>query len=68
MPAVTERWIGGTLTNFSTVRERLTRLVELEGLEATDRYIYRGQLRARPGFPCVPVEAAPEPTSMPQWL
>ena len=34
MPAVTERWIGGTLTNFSTVRERLKRLVELEGLEA----------------------------------
>lgn len=35
MPSVTERWIGGTLTNFSTVRERLTRLVELEGLETT---------------------------------
>jgi small subunit ribosomal protein S2 len=35
MPSVTERWIGGTLTNFSTVRERLTRLVELEQLETT---------------------------------
>jgi small subunit ribosomal protein S2 len=35
MPSVTERWIGGTLTNFSTVRERLTRLVELELLETT---------------------------------
>lgn len=33
MPSVTERWIGGTLTNFATVRERLTRLVELEGME-----------------------------------
>ncbi len=35
MPCVTERWIGGTLTNFSTVRERLARLVELENLEST---------------------------------
>ncbi|MGC6489525.1 MAG: 30S ribosomal protein S2, partial [Planctomycetota bacterium] len=35
MPSVTERWIGGTLTNFSTVRERLTKLVEYENLEAT---------------------------------
>ena len=35
MPAVTERWIGGTLTNYSTVRERLARLVELEGLESS---------------------------------
>jgi small subunit ribosomal protein S2 len=35
MPPVTERWIGGTLTNFATVRERLGRLVELEQLEAT---------------------------------
>ncbi|MCB9871867.1 MAG: 30S ribosomal protein S2 [Planctomycetes bacterium] len=34
MPAVTERWIGGTLTNFNTVRERLNRLEELELLEA----------------------------------
>lgn len=33
MPAVTERWIGGTLTNFNTIRERLKRLEELEGLE-----------------------------------
>jgi len=35
MPPVTERWIGGTLTNFATVRERLARLLELEQLEAT---------------------------------
>ncbi len=33
MPSVTERWIGGTLSNFSTVRERLTRLIELETME-----------------------------------
>jgi len=34
MPAVTERWIGGTLTNFNTIRDRLGRLEELEGIEA----------------------------------
>jgi small subunit ribosomal protein S2 len=34
MPAVTERWIGGTLTNFNTVRERLKRLEELQSMEA----------------------------------
>lgn len=33
MPWVTERWLGGTLTNFSTVRSRLTRLEELEAME-----------------------------------
>lgn len=33
MPSVTERWIGGTLSNFATVRERLTRLIELETME-----------------------------------
>lgn len=35
MPPVTERWIGGTLTNFATVRERLARLLELEQLETS---------------------------------
>ncbi len=30
---VTERWLGGTLTNFATIRQRLKRLEELEGLE-----------------------------------
>lgn len=33
MPYVVERWLGGTLTNFRTIRERLKRLVELERLE-----------------------------------
>jgi len=33
MPYVTERWLGGTLTNFQTIRSRLKRLIELEGLE-----------------------------------
>lgn len=32
MPFCTERWLGGTLTNFRTVRSRLKRLEELEEL------------------------------------
>lgn len=38
---VSERWLGGTLTNYHTIRARLKRLEELEGLEKTgsiDRY------------------------------
>jgi small subunit ribosomal protein S2 len=35
MPWVTERWLGGTLTNFKTVRSRLTRLEELEAMEVS---------------------------------
>ncbi len=30
MPYVTERWLGGTLTNYRTIRSRLARLEELE--------------------------------------
>lgn len=30
MPFISERWLGGTLTNFRTIRSRLTRLEELE--------------------------------------
>ncbi len=33
MPIVTERWIGGTLTNFSVIRSRLRRLEELEAID-----------------------------------
>ena len=33
MPYCTERWLGGTLTNFRTVRSRLKRLEELEALD-----------------------------------
>jgi len=50
MPAVTERWIGGTLTNFATVRERLARLVELEQLESSgslERYKKKDQSMMR---------------------
>lgn len=32
MPYVIERWLGGTLTNYRTIRERLKRLEELERL------------------------------------
>jgi small subunit ribosomal protein S2 len=32
MPYVTERWLGGTLTNFRTIRSRLERLEELEAI------------------------------------
>src|SRR4051812_46725673 len=32
MPYVSERWLGGTLTNYRTIRDRLKRLHELEGL------------------------------------
>ncbi len=35
MPFCTERWLGGTLTNFRTVRSRLKRLEELEELRET---------------------------------
>lgn len=34
MPWVTDRWLGGTLTNFRTIRSRLARLEELETAEA----------------------------------
>ncbi|MBN2063874.1 MAG: 30S ribosomal protein S2 [Sedimentisphaerales bacterium] len=33
MPYVSERWLGGTLTNFGTIRKRLARLEELEAME-----------------------------------
>ncbi|MBQ3351848.1 MAG: 30S ribosomal protein S2 [Thermoguttaceae bacterium] len=32
MPFVSERWLGGTLTNFRTIRSRMARLEELETL------------------------------------
>src|SRR5215207_8455670 len=35
MPYVNQRWLGGMLTNFSTVYKRLQRLKELEAMEQT---------------------------------
>lgn len=37
MPFVSERWLGGTLTNFRTIRSRLGRLEELEELRGSER-------------------------------
>jgi len=36
MPYVADRWLGGTLTNFRTIRRRLSRLEELEAMKASD--------------------------------
>ncbi|MCW2899378.1 MAG: ribosomal protein [Streptosporangiaceae bacterium] len=36
MPYVNQRWLGGMLTNFSTVHKRLTRLKELEEIDYDD--------------------------------
>jgi small subunit ribosomal protein S2 len=38
MPYVNDRWLGGTLTNFRTIRSRLSRLEELEGLMASEAF------------------------------
>ncbi len=42
MPYVVTRWLGGTLTNFSTIRSRVDHMLELEGREE------RGQLELLP--------------------
>src|SRR5437899_12250950 len=34
MPSVTQRWLGGTLTNFGTIKKRIERLRSLETLGA----------------------------------
>jgi len=36
MPYVNDRWLGGTLTNFRTIRSRLTRLEELERIRESE--------------------------------
>ena len=35
---VTERWLGGTLTNFKTIRERVGRLAEIEKMQADGKF------------------------------
>lgn len=37
MPYVNARWLGGVLTNFVTIRSRVTRMEELEAMEADGR-------------------------------
>ena len=36
MPYVSDRWLGGTLTNFRTIRNRLSRLEQLEKIRSGD--------------------------------
>jgi len=38
MPYVTERWMGGMLTNFSTMKGRIGRLKELEAMESSGTF------------------------------
>ncbi|MTV23876.1 30S ribosomal protein S2 [Nitriliruptoraceae bacterium ZYF776] len=38
MPYVTERWMGGMLTNFQTIKGRVARLKELEAMEASGTF------------------------------
>ena len=35
---VTERWLGGTLTNFRTIRRRIKRLEEIENMESNGMF------------------------------
>jgi small subunit ribosomal protein S2 len=37
MPYVTERWLGGMLTNFNTIKNNINRLNELEAMETSGR-------------------------------
>jgi small subunit ribosomal protein S2 len=37
MPYVNHRWLGGTLTNFITIRSRVTHMEDLEAMEADGR-------------------------------
>ena len=47
MPYVNDRWLGGTLTNFRTIRSRLKRLEELETLEASgDLSLYSKKMQS----------------------
>ena len=35
---VTERWLGGILTNFRTIKERIKRLIEIEKMESDGKF------------------------------
>ena len=41
MPYVNQRWLGGMLTNFTTVHKRLQRLKDLEAMEKTGEFAGR---------------------------
>ncbi len=57
MPYVSERWLGGTLTNYRTIRDRLKRLQELEAMwlptgdraDKTDMIVYMKSMRNESG-------------------
>jgi small subunit ribosomal protein S2 len=54
MPYVSERWLGGTLTNYRTIRDRLKRLQELEALwlphgEKPERVDMQAHMRSMQG-------------------
>ena len=35
---IVERWLGGTLTNFRTIRDRVRRMIEIEKMEETGKF------------------------------
>jgi small subunit ribosomal protein S2 len=39
MPCVTERWLGGTLTNMTTVRRSVKRLQMIDGIEKDGKFV-----------------------------
>jgi len=47
MPYVNQRWLGGMLTNFKTIRQSIKRLVELEELNSTGALERRGKKEAQ---------------------
>jgi len=47
MPYVNQRWLGGMLTNFKTIRQSIKRLVELEELNANGSLDRRGKKEAQ---------------------
>ena len=63
MPYVSERWLGGTLTNFRTIRSRIDYMIDLEAQrdrgqldvlpkkEADAQAARAGQAPAAPGWP-----------------
>jgi small subunit ribosomal protein S2 len=50
MPCVSQRWLGGTLTNFTTIRRSVKRMLELEAMAedgTLDRLIKKEAVRLR---------------------
>jgi len=46
MPYVNQRWLGGMLTNFKTIRQSIKRLMELQELTASGQIEKRGKKEA----------------------